>query len=118
MKFYFNSTQSQWSRIKIKYKNNCILLKCIVKVTTNSFNLQSIKPHYEERIREVINLSELGYSNKEISEIFNKKGYQKWVSNTPFNRFDIGMIKQKHKKRLLKQFQTIEIGKWEIDEWS
>ena len=63
----------------------------------------------------VWDLSEQGYSPKEISVYLNENGFKRKYSNKPFNRLDVGMMKLKYKRRLdsMKDIK-VNIGKWKV----
>ena len=113
---YFKSTQLQWSRFKLYDSTQLKILKCNVKLTSKYLIKPNIKPHHLERIEEVLRLRGLGYQNKQIAEIFNQRGWKKWVGNPTYNRLDIGMMVLKWKKRQNLNTYQLEIGEWEIEE--
>ena len=108
--------RSQWSRFKIYGPTKFKILKCNVKLTSKYLIKPNIKPHHLERIEEVLRLRGLGYQNKQIAEIFNQRGWKKWVGNPTYNRLDIGMMVLKWKKRQNLNTYQLQIGEWEIEE--
>ena len=53
----------------------------------------------------VWDLSEKGYSPKEISVYLNENGFKRKYSNKPFNRLDVGMMKIKYKRHQSKYWK-------------
>ena len=107
---------SQLSRSKIYDNSQVKILKCRVKIASKYLNKPNIKSHNLERIEEALRLRDLGFGNKQIAEILNRRGWRKWMGNPTYNRSDIGIMVLKWKKRQNLNTYQLQIGEWEIEE--
>ena len=106
--------QSLWSSFKL-YSSEVLLLSNQVRIETKSLTITELKNENKRRLEVVWDLSEKGYSPKEISVYLNENGFKRKYSNKPFNRLDVGMMKLKYKRRLesIKDI-NVNIGKWKV----
>ena len=92
-----------------------MLLQCTVRLETKSLTVPDLSTEYSSRLSEVWELSELGISTLEISNIFNEKGYQRKYVDKPYTQKDISMMRLKYLKRLYRISNVdVEQSKWTI----
>ena len=103
-----------WSSSKL-HSSEVLLLSNQVTIETKSLTITELKNENKRRLEVVWDLSEQGYSPKEISVYLNENGFKRKYSNKPFNRLDVGMMKLKYKRRLesIKDI-NVNIGKWKV----
>ena len=103
-----------WSSFKL-YSSEVLLLSNQVTIETKSLTITELKNENKRRLEVVWDLSEQGYSPKEISVYLNENGFKRKYSNKPFNRLEVGMMKIKYKRRLesMKDIK-VNIGKWNV----